>query len=178
MYYYCCGPAQSKELNLVESVELLEETIHALEIRLKSIQYQCDQMKLQAKLYHKQGDEIRCKAELRHRHERLKTYERYIILQSNFIKVRESIEDSSTLGEIAQNMGLANSLLKNLLTKIDPEKIDALMDDLSDSQFLLNDLGTALAAPIEQVDFDEEAAMEELWEELPHVPVRKERIAA
>lgn len=168
----CCTPNQRKEISLIESIDLLDETIHALEIRIKSIQYQCTQCTLKAKQHYKEGDTLRCKTELQHRHERQKACERYIVLQSNFIKIRDSVEESSTLGEIANNMGLANRLLNDLLTKIDPEKIDLLMDELSDSQLLLNDLGHALSTPMDQ-EFDEEKAMEELWEDLPSVPERK-----
>lgn len=171
----CCRPPIPAN-DPLETIEKLDSTIQAIEVRIKAIDYQRTQHLLKAKQFHANGDDIRCKAELRLRHEKEPTYRRYVNLQTNICRIRHSLDSTQTYGEIASHMGLANKVLEEALKEVNPERIDDLMDQLNDNAIYAGEVGDALAR--DETVFDEDAAMKELISEEPAEPVVEKELPA
>ena len=163
----CCKP-RVESSTPIETIERLDTTIQAIDVRIKSIEYQCTQHTLKAKQFHAKKDDIRCRAELQMRHEKQQTYKRFVDLHSNICRIRHSIDSTQAFGEIATHMGLANKILEEALKQVNPEKIDDLMDQLSDNSIYVNEIGDALGREIS--DFDEDAALADLEDDFPMLP--------
>jgi hypothetical protein len=168
----CCVPKAERSPS--ESIELLNSTVFALDIRCKALFYRCKEHMLRAKKYKEEGDMIRCKAELLLRFQLLETYQKYVNLHSNVCRVRDSLEEASAVGAIAGNMHIANRALEEALKSVNPEKIDELMQQLEEGTQQMHEVTTILGENRGVEEFDEEAALEELEEELPSVPYREE----
>ena len=173
----CGGVCATKEAeeDPLETMEKLDTTLYSLEVRIKALEYEQTQHTLKAKRFHADGNDMRCKAELRLRHDKQQTYRRFVDLQTNTHRIRHCLDSTQSFGEIASHMGLANKVLEDALKTVNPEKIDDLMDQLSDNTIYAQEVGDALAR---HDAFDEDAAMEELEEEvieLPDVPVETKK---
>lgn len=68
--------------------------------------------------------------------------------------------------EAVKAIGLSKDVLKSLETKIDPDKVADMMDDVGDAMVNLSDITDALARPITHPDVDDETLLRELEEEL------------
>lgn len=171
-----CQSASTTEADPAEMIEKLDTIIHSVEVRIKSLEYQQTQHTLRAKQLYAEQKTLRCKAELALRHEKSHTYARFVNLLTNVCRIRHSIDSTQSYEEIASHMGLANKVLEEALNKVDPERIDDLMDQLNDNSVYVREVGNALGRAIED-DFDEEQAMVELQEEieLPDVPTQAKR---
>lgn len=167
----CCIPNE-EIISVADSIERLESTICALDVRCKGIFYQITETLLKAKNYKKLGDMTRCKAELRQRFELMRTYERYVNLHTNVIKIRNSIDETKTIGEIAGSMQIANKVLEDALKTVDPEKIDDLMNQLEEGTHKMHEISNILGEERGN-DFDEEEAVRELnnFEEIVQLPL-------
>lgn len=175
----CCSP-KDEQISVSDSIDRLESTICALDVKCKAIHYQMTEALIKAKFYKKNNDLVRCKAELKTKFDLERKYERFVNLHTNVVKVRNGIDETKTVGEIANNMNIANKVLETALKSVNPEKIDELMDQLSDNtdqiHVISNLLGEdRLAGHI----FDEEKALQDLIEDeiiLPDVP-KKQKMA-
>lgn len=171
----CCLPSE-EVISVADSIDRLESTICALDVRCKAIYYQMTEALLKAKNYKKMGDTVRCKAELKQRFELMRTYERYVNLHTNVVKVRNSIDETKTIGEIAGNMQIANKVLEDALKTVDPEKIDELMNQLEEGTHKMHEISNILGEERGN-DFDEEEAMRELnfeeiqFEQIHQIPL-------
>lgn len=177
----CCTP-QIKPENSLETIERLESTIQALDVRCKSIWYQAQEALIKARNYKKLEDTDRCMAEMKRKYELMRTYKRFVNLHSNVVKVRDTIDETKTIGEIAGNMNIANRVLEEALKNVNPEKIDELMNQLEDGREQMHEIAGILGE--DRGVFDEEEAMRELEGiaeaipliNLPNVPNRQIRI--
>lgn len=162
--YRCrnCFAASVAVASPAESIELLDSTIFALDIRCKAISYRCKEHLLRARQYHTDGDPIRCKAELQERFQLSQTYQRYVNLHSNVRRVRDSIDEASAIGTIAGSMHVANRALEHALRSVDPEKIEALMAQLDEGTHQMHEIGGLLGEQRGVEEFDEEEAMRDL----------------
>lgn len=149
----------------LDTIEKLDTVIHSVEVRIKALEYQQTQHTLQAKKYYSEQNLVRCKAELSLRHEKSLTYKRFVALLTNVCRIRHSIDSTQSYEEIASHMGLANKVLEESLKTVNPERIDDLMDQLSENSIYVQEVGNALGRAIED-DFDEDKAMAELEDEL------------
>lgn len=172
----CNGRTASLKERLLtptETIEKLDSVIQAIDVRLKAMDYECNQFLLKAKQFKERDDLIRCKAELKMRFEKQKVYERYVNLLTNIRKIRDSIDETQTLSDVASTMGLANKILEEALLKVNPEHIDSLMDQLNDQHIQIREVGDALTRNDDV--FDEEAAMKLLNTEEEKVVVEKKK---
>ncbi len=159
-----------------EMIEKLDTIIHSVEVRIKSLEYQQTQHTLRAKKFYAEKNTLRCKAELALKHEKTHTYGRFVNLLTNVCRIRHSLDSTQSYEEIASQMGLANKVLEDALSNVNPERIDDLMDQLNDNSVYVREVGNALGQVIDDT-FDEEQAMAELGEEieLPDVPKQVKR---
>jgi hypothetical protein len=177
-----CNRREEEAETPIDTIEKLDTTLHSMEVRLKALEYEQTQHTLKAKRFHADGNDVRCKAELQLRHEKRQTYNRFVHLQTNIHRIRHCIDSTQSFGEIASHMGLANKILEDALKTVNPEKIDDLMDQLSENSIYVQEVGDALAR---NDDFDVDAAMQELEEEeevpelpsVPSLPIQKTRVA-
>ena len=173
----CCRPKREEERTPLESMELLDSTLFALDIRCKSLAYRCKEHLLRAKQFKADDDMVRCKAELQARFHLLETYQKYVNLHGNVFRVRESLDEASAVGAIANNMRVANRVLEEALKSVNPEKIEDLMEQLEEGTQQMHEVSSILG---QQREFDEEEAMRELEEEermLPDVPRKEKKVA-
>jgi len=159
--YSCCKP-KNQERSPSESIELLDQTVFALDIRCRSYAYRCKEHEKSAKKYRAEGDMIRCKAELLRRFDLMQTYQKYMNLWTNVCRVRESLSDASAVGSIAGNMSIANRVLEEALKSVDPEKIEALMEQLEEGTNQMHEVASILGTQRITEEFDEQAALREL----------------
>jgi hypothetical protein len=125
---------------------------------------------LKAKFFKRQGDLVRCKSELKRRFDLAKTYERFVNFHYNLVKIRSTIDETQSIGDILGSMNIANKILEDALKTVNPEKIDDLMNQLEDNSSQIHEVSSILGRST-QGEFDEEAAMNELMDlELPSVP--------
>lgn len=160
----CC---QITTTDPAASIELLDSTIFALDIRCRAISYQCKEHLLKAKQFNNEKDAVRCRSELQRRHQLQQTYSRYVNLYNNVRRVRDSLDEASAVGTIATNMSVANHALEEALKSVDPEKIQALMTSLEEGTYEMHEVSSILGENRGTEDFDEEAAMRELEESEP-----------
>jgi len=166
---------EKKEESPMEMIDKLDSTILAIEVRIKAIHYQCTQHTLKAKQFHADSDEIRCKAELVKRQEKQQTYKRFVTLQTNLCRIRDSLDNTQTFGEIANNMGLANKILEDALKQVDPERIDDLMDQLMENSIYVREVGDALSRDIDGGELELELEEEVILPSLPPLPQSKKK---
>ncbi len=163
----CCKPKKEEPLSATELIEHLESTIHALDVKCKGLSYQCSEHLLRAKKYKQSGEHSRALSEMRIRSDLLSKYDRYVNLFTNVSRIRNSIDETQTVGEVAKHMNVANKVLEEALKNVNPEKIEELMEQLESGTSQIHEV-TALLGE-DRIGFDEEAALAEL-EDLPNVP--------
>lgn len=162
----CCAIGAEQPTRV--SPELLEETIYALDVKLKAIRYQCTQLTLRAKQFRAQGDELRCMEELKLRREKEVVYKKWVALYGNVCRIRDSIDQTHAMGELTSTMSVANQSLKEALLKVDLEKIEDLMDQLEEGMEQVNEVGEVLG---NELGPQPEIVLEDIDElELPDVP--------
>lgn len=174
----CCS-IKAEVVSMNDSIDRLESTICALDVKCKAIHYQMTEALIKARFYKKNDDMVRCKAELKTKFDLERKYERFVNLHTNVVKVRNGIDETKTIGEIANNMNIANKVLEAALKSVNPEKIDELMDQLSDNSDHIHEVATLLGEDrLGPNVFDEEKALNDLEDEiiLPDVP-KKQKIA-
>lgn len=150
----CCTPTPASPPTIDQ--DLLDDTIQALNVKLKALQYQCTQLTLRAKLYRAQGDEVRCMEEMRIRREKEALYKKWVALYGNVCRVRDSIDETHTLGEVTGSLSLANQSLREALLKVDVEKIEDLMDQLQEGMEQAGQVGEVLGREIDLGELGEE----------------------
>ncbi|XP_066543281.1 charged multivesicular body protein 4c [Amia ocellicauda] len=82
---------------------------------------------------------------------------------------REALENANTNTEVLKNMGYAAKAIKGVHEKLDLDKIDTLMQDITEQQEVAQEISDAISRPVgfgEQFDEDELLAeLEELEQE-------------
>ncbi|KAL4635267.1 charged multivesicular body protein 4c-like [Arapaima gigas] len=76
---------------------------------------------------------------------------------------REALENASTNTEVLKNMGFAAKAIKSVHQNIDLDKIDSLMQDITDQQEVAQEISEAISRPFGQ-EFDEDELLAELEE--------------
>ncbi|KPP74628.1 charged multivesicular body protein 4c-like [Scleropages formosus] len=76
---------------------------------------------------------------------------------------REALENASTNTEVLKNMGFAAKAIKGVHQNIDLDKIDDLMQDITDQQEVAQEISDAISRPFGQ-EFDEDELLAELEE--------------
>ena len=156
----CCFVA-SHESN-ADSLDKLDNVIHSLEMRIGGIDYQCKEHLIRAKNFKSENNKIRYEAEISQWKSKKVTYVKYVNLQSNVKRIRDQIDNTSALVDIASQMSIANTVLEEALKNINPEKIDELMDRLQENAEMAEEVNGLLGNTNGVVDFDEEKALMEL----------------
>ncbi|KAM7177198.1 charged multivesicular body protein 4c [Macrochelys suwanniensis] len=78
---------------------------------------------------------------------------------------REALENSHTNTEVFKNMGYAAQAMKKVHENMDLDKIDSLMDDITEQQAVAQEISEAISNRVGFGDeFDEDELMEELEE--------------
>lgn len=80
---------------------------------------------------------------------------------------REALENANTNTEVLKNMGFAAKAIKGVHQKIDLDKIDSMMQDITEQQDIAQEINEAISRPFgDQFDEDELLAeLEELQQE-------------
>jgi hypothetical protein len=154
----CCFASREKESN-ADSLDKLDNVIHSLEMRIGGIDYQCKEHLIRAKNF--KTDKIRYEAEILQWKSKKVTYVKYVNLQTNVKRIRDQIDNTSALIDIASQMSIANTVLEEALKNINPEKIDELMDKLQENAEMAEEVNGLLGGG-NTIEFDEEKALMEL----------------
>uniref|UniRef100_A0A9J8BSY3 Charged multivesicular body protein 4b n=1 Tax=Cyprinus carpio carpio TaxID=630221 RepID=A0A9J8BSY3_CYPCA len=78
---------------------------------------------------------------------------------------REALENANTNTEVLKNMGLAAKAMKTAHENMDIDKVDDLMQDITEQQELANEISDAISKPIGfGEDYDEDELLAELEE--------------
>lgn len=161
---HLCFPSSSHE-SAADSLDKLDTVIHSLEMRIAGMSYQCKEHLLRAKKFRDdEKDQIRFQAEISQWRSKKIMYAKYVNLQTNVQRIRDQIDGTSTLVEIAGQMSIANKVLEEALKNINPEKIEELMDKLQENADMVQEVNGLLSNGIGGTDFDEEKALLELEE--------------
>lgn len=76
---------------------------------------------------------------------------------------REALENSHTNTEVLKNMGMAANAMKKVHENMDLDKIDDLMQDITEQQDVAKEISNAISGPFGEV-FDEDELLAELEE--------------
>jgi hypothetical protein len=134
-------------------------------MRIAGMNYQCKEHLLRAKKFRDdEKDQIRFQAEISQWRSKKIMYAKYVNLQTNVQRIRDQIDGTSTLVEIAGQMSIANKVLEEALKNVNPEKIEELMDKLQENADMVQEVNGLLSNGIGGTDFDEEKALLELEE--------------
>ncbi|XP_062335296.1 charged multivesicular body protein 4c isoform X2 [Osmerus eperlanus] len=76
---------------------------------------------------------------------------------------REALENANTNTEVLKNMGFAAKAIKSVHQNMDLEKIDSLMQDITEQQEVAQEICDAISRPFGEV-FDEDELLAELAE--------------
>ncbi|XP_030625633.1 charged multivesicular body protein 4c [Chanos chanos] len=76
---------------------------------------------------------------------------------------REALENANTNTEVLKNMGFAAKAIKGVHEKLDLDKIDSLMQDITDQQEVAQEISDAISRPFGD-QFDEDELLAELAE--------------
>nr|XP_023653078.1 charged multivesicular body protein 4c-like isoform X2 [Paramormyrops kingsleyae] len=74
---------------------------------------------------------------------------------------REALENANTNTEVLKNMGYAAKAMKGIHQNMDLEKIDSLMQDITEQQEVAEEISNAITQPFGE-DFDEDELLAEL----------------
>ncbi|KAI5621994.1 charged multivesicular body protein 4c, partial [Silurus asotus] len=78
---------------------------------------------------------------------------------------REALENSNTNTEVLKNMGYAAKAMKNAHQNMDIDKVDELMQDITEQQELAQEISDAISKPVGfGEEFDEDELLAELEE--------------
>ncbi|KAK3539527.1 hypothetical protein QTP70_009507 [Hemibagrus guttatus] len=78
---------------------------------------------------------------------------------------REALENANTNTEVLKNMGFAAKAMKNAHQNMDIDKVDELMQDITEQQELAQEISDAISKPVAFGDeFDEDELLAELEE--------------
>lgn len=158
---FCCHRAPSSSVQ--DEIEKLEGILEALEMRIKGIAYERQELFLKAKRAHAEHNELMALGFMKIRHEKEGMHKRFVNVYTNVSQLRDSLDDTSTFSDVVHQMGLANKMLEEALKRVNPEQIDALMDDLGENQMMAKEVGDALGRERgEDFTFDEDKALREL----------------
>jgi hypothetical protein len=167
--FHCCVP-ERLETTVMETLNTLDLNYESLDVQIAALNYQMIMHTKSAKEFKEHGDLEKCKQELRRKHEKSLKKLQYIKLQDNIDNVRQKLQDAETFSEITDCLGNASKTLEDTLKKLDPDRIDGIMDNLQDTMGVVSEVGASLSVPLGV--FDEEAALNELEEPLlPERPV-------
>jgi charged multivesicular body protein 4 len=169
MHICFCKPSDLKE-PLLSASDIIDQLINvhdALEMQLNRLNYQMTEKTVLAKKFKESGEKERAIEQLRRRNDLQQTYTKYLSLQTNVEKIRNSIKETQTISEVAGSMGMASKVLEEVLKNINPEKIEELMERLTDQSEEVNGISKKLGESIESDDFDEEKALLELEQPIP-----------
>jgi len=170
---------KDKVITSVQALEKLDDAIEKIKMKINYIDYRMNATWSKAQQASKKGDKFVTETKLyefkRHELSRI----RFIRLKSHLQHIHDTINDTSTLNDIMINMHVANTTLTKSLERFDLNKIDDLMDSLTDNKLHLRDINNALKNNDGEVDISRE--MDRLEEELandidlPSVPIKKEK---
>lgn len=156
----CCFASLEKE-STADSLDKLDNVIHSLEMRIGGIDYQCKEHLIRARNFKMENNKIRYEAEILQWKSKKVTYVKYVNLQTNVKRIRDQIDNTSALVDIASQMSIANTVLEEALKNINPEKIDDLMDKLQENAEMAEEVN-GLLGNTNGIEFDEEKALMEL----------------
>lgn len=94
--------------------------------------------------------------ELRIRREKEALYKKWVTLYGNVCRVRDSIDETHTLGQVTGSLSLANQSLREALLKVDVEKIEDLMDQLQEGMEQAGQVGEVLGRELGEIDLGNE----------------------
>ncbi|XP_062855319.1 charged multivesicular body protein 4c [Trichomycterus rosablanca] len=78
---------------------------------------------------------------------------------------REALENANTNTEVLKNMGFAAKAMKNAHQNMDIDKVDELMQDITEQQELAQEISEAISKPVGfEEEFDEDDLLAELEE--------------
>jgi len=170
----CCIPSSSgKEplLSTQELIERLEDTRDALDMRCRSIDYQCKEYQSKAKRFKVEDNRIECLSQLKLRHALLPRYELYAGMRDNITHTLNSIDQAQVVAGVAVQMGKVKPTIDGILATVNIDQIDKILNELEEQSDNVNEIATVLGRPIGNTEFDEDAALAVLDDvELPNVP--------
>lgn len=168
MHICFCKPNTLAE-PLLSASDIIDQLINihdALEMQLNRLNYQMAEKTILAKKFKESGERERAIEQLRRRNDLHQTYAKYLNLQTNVEKIRISIKETQTISEVAGSMGMASKVLEDVLQNINPEKIEELMERLTEQSVQVDGISKKLGESSD--DFDEEKALLELEEPILH----------
>jgi len=157
-------PEQEDQEPLVASKELekMDNIIDAIDIKIKNLQYKSNEYTLKAQRLKSQNDVQLALTQLKLRNELKITMEKWDGIYLKICRIRHQIEDSCSLQDITNGLNIANQILKLALSKLDPQEVQTLMDDLQENGEHLAEINAIIAEPSVYSDFDAHVALEEL----------------
>lgn len=164
----CCSPGAAA-LDPAQRIYELDDIIRAIDIKCKSYQYRVKEHALRAVRYRdEEKDVVRYQSEMSLALSMRTMYQKYVGLYTNVVRIRETIDEASSMSEIASHMQLASTQLEGMLRACNPERIDELMDQLEDQHAHMADVAMAITRPLgDSMIMDPESLLAELDQKQP-----------
>ena len=164
-YIFWCFVTKEEDKPSRESeLAKLDNILNAIEMKIKSLEYQCREHTLKAQRLKNQWSVSYAKTELIMRNTKQITLEKWNNIYLKMFMIQHQIEDTYSLEEITNGIKLANTILQVALAKLDPNDIQNLMDDFEYNSEQMSEINQIISSRSIYMDFDPDKALQELQE--------------
>jgi hypothetical protein len=159
-----CKNKPLNEKSTTEVINEIDDIILAIEMKILNNKYKQEEHLRKAQQHQKRNEKEEMMSEMRKKYDKNVQCTKWVFILEQVSKVRNDVEQSSSMESIVNMYKDANNILQLALTKITPDEVHDIMENLEHNSNELNEINKILCDN-SQFQFDENSALNEIEEQ-------------